>query len=327
MSEAQHSAPRPPPGHRSPRAWWPLARRVLTLAFFILVAWLLVLQARSVDWAEVLASLRQRPAQGVMGAVALGVASYLLYCCFDLLGRYSTGHTVPTRQVMVVNFISYAFNLNLGSLVGAVAFRYRMYSVLGLDAQTVTGVVAMSMLTNWLGYVLLAGLAFWIVPPALPPGWRLDLAGLRALGALLCVAVVAYMWLCARAHRRVWRVRGHDLVLPSLRIALLQLAMSTVNWLLIAVLLFILLQQKVAFFTVLNVMLVAAIAGVVAHIPASLGVLEGVFVVLLADQLPKSEVLAALLAYRTIYYLVPLALAIPAYLLFEARARRAERMA
>nr|WP_052452011.1 lysylphosphatidylglycerol synthase domain-containing protein [Noviherbaspirillum autotrophicum] len=327
MSEAPHPEPCPPPDRLAVRAWWPPVRRVLTLAFFILVAYLLVVQARSVDWAEVLASLRRHSAPGLLGAVALGVASYLLYCCFDLLGRFSTGHTVPTRQVMVVNFISYAFNLNLGSVVGAVAFRYRMYSLLGLDAQTVTGVVVMSMLTNWLGYVLLAGLAFWFVPLALPPEWQLDLPGLRALGALLCMAIVAYLLLCARAHRRVWRVRGHEIMLPSLRLALLQLAMSSVNWLLIAALLFLLMQQKVGFSTVLNVMLVAAIAGVVAHIPASLGVLEGVFVVLLSAQLPKSEVLAALLAYRTIYYLVPLALAIPAYLLLEARSRRRERMA
>lgn len=304
------------------RLWWPHLRRVLTLAFFALVAYLLVIHARSVDWDAVLESLRRRPLQGLLGAVALGVISYLLYCCFDLLGRYSTGHTLPTRHVMLVNFISYVFNLNLGSLVGAVAFRYRMYSLLGLDAQTVTGVVAMSMLTNWLGYVLLTGLAFWIAPMTLPAEWHLDLPGVRALGALLCAAIVMYVFLCARAHRRVWYVRGHEIVLPSLRLALLQLAMSSVNWLLIAALLFMLMQQKVDFVTVLNVMLVAAIAGVVAHIPASLGVLEGVFVVLLSDQLPKSEVLAAVLAYRAIYYLAPLALAIFAYLLFEARWRR-----
>lgn len=321
MSLPPRPGQRAPPAAPAARRWWPPLRRVLTLAFFALVAWLLLRQARSVDWGAVLASLRRHSLPGLAAAVALAVASYALYCCFDLLGRYSTGHTLPARKVMQVTFISYTFNLNLGSLVGAVAFRYRMYSLLGLDAETVTGVVAMSMLTNWIGYVLLAGLAFCFMPMALPPGWRIDSGGLRLAGALLLAALVLYLLLCARAHRRAWRVRGHELVLPTLRMALLQLAMSCANWLLIAALLFLLLQQQIAFATVLNVMLLAAIAGVIAHIPASLGVLEGVFVVLLSPQLPKSEVLAAVLAYRAIYYLVPLALAILAYLLFETGAR------
>ncbi|HJV53444.1 MAG TPA: lysylphosphatidylglycerol synthase domain-containing protein [Noviherbaspirillum sp.] len=306
---------------KAPRAWWPHLRRALTLAFFALVAWLLIDHARAVDWGAVLASLRARPLRGLAQAAALGAASYALYCCFDLLGRYSTGHRVPTAKVMLVNFISYAFNLNLGSLVGAVAFRYRMYSLLGLDAETVTGVVAMSMLTNWIGYVLLAGVAFAFTPIMLPPQWHLGAAGLRLLGVVLLAAIALYLLLCARAHRRTWLVRGHELVLPTLPMALLQLVMSCVNWLLIAALLYLLLQQQVAFATVLNVMLVAAIAGVVAHIPASLGVLEGVFVVLLAQQMSRNDVLAAILAYRAIYYLVPLAAAVLAYLLFEAGMR------
>ena len=35
-------------------------------------------------------------------------------------------------MVMAVNFVSYAFNLCIGSLVGGVGFRYRLYSRLGL---------------------------------------------------------------------------------------------------------------------------------------------------------------------------------------------------
>ena len=54
---------------------------------------------------------------------------------------------------MAVNFISYAFNLNLGALVGGVAFRYRLYTQLGLKLGVITRVLSLSMLTNWLGYV------------------------------------------------------------------------------------------------------------------------------------------------------------------------------
>ncbi|WP_019140173.1 lysylphosphatidylglycerol synthase domain-containing protein [Noviherbaspirillum massiliense] len=305
------------------RPWWPWARRLASLAFFVLVASLLITQARSVQWEEVFAAMRGYPLPGLLAASALAAASYALYSCFDLIGRHVTGHPLRWQQVVRVNFISYAFNLNLGSLIGGVAFRYRLYSRLGLDAETVTRVVAMSMLTNWLGYLLLAGLVFVWRPIPLPAGWKLDAMGLQVLGAVLLAAAIAYVLLCALSRRRSWSIRRHELSLPSLRLALLQLAMSSTNWLLIAGVIFMLLEQEIAFPVVLGVMLVAAIAGVITHVPAGLGVLEAVFLALLSRQLPENQLLAALLTYRAIYYLAPLALATLLYLLVEARARRA----
>jgi uncharacterized membrane protein YbhN (UPF0104 family) len=76
---------------------------------------------------------------------------------------------------------------------------------------------------------------------------------------------------------------------------------------------------------VLAVLLVGAVAGVITHVPAGLGVLEAVFVALLSDQMPQARLLGALLAYRAIYYLVPLALATLAYVLTEVRAKRRPR--
>lgn len=301
--------------------WWPWVKRLLTFAFFALVGWLLYSQLRSVDWGEVFETLRRRPVGGLLLAAAFAAGSHLLYSSFDLLGRHITGHRLSAPQVMSITFISYAFNLNMGALVGGVAFRYRLYSRFGLDAATTTRVLAMSMLTNWLGYLLLAGVAFSLAPIQPPPDWRLDARGLRVLGVALLAATVAYLLLCAFARRRVWTLRGHEVTLPSLRLALLQLLMSSANWLLIVATVYTLLEQKIAFATVLGVLFAAAMAGVITHVPAGLGVIEVVFVVLLSHQMPRSELLAALLAYRAIYYLAPLALATLAYPLVEARAR------
>ncbi len=307
------------------KRWWPWAKRMLTLAFFALVAYLLFSQAQTIEWDKVFANMRSLPPAVLLAAVALAAASHALYSCFDLLGRYVTGHPLSAGEVMTVTFISYAFNLNLGSLIGGIAFRYRLYSRHGLDTGTVTRVVAISMLTNWLGYLLLTGIVFWWRPVSPPSGWKLDAFGLQLLGAALSAAAVAYVLLCAFAGRRDWSVRGMELTLPSARLALLQLAMSALNWLLIAGVIFTLLEQRIAFPEVLGVLLVAAIAGVIAHVPAGLGVIEAVFMALLSDQLPRSELLAALLTYRAIYYLAPLAVATLVYLTIEVRAGRRRR--
>lgn len=311
----------------SSKPWWPWIKRLLTFAFFALVAYLLYIQARSVNWDEVLASLRQRPKENLLSAASLAAASYALYSCFDLLGRYVTDHGMHLRQVMTINFISYAFNLNLGALVGGLAFRYRLYSQFGLDTGVITRVVVMSMLTNWLGYLLLAGLGFLLAPLHLPPDWKIGSTGLQVLGFALLSLSVAYLLLCAFSRRRAWTIRKYEVSLPSLWLALLQLAMSAANWLLIAATMFTLLEQKIDFATVLGVLLVAAIAGVITHVPAGLGVLEAVFVALLSYLLPASELLAALLAYRAIYYLIPLMIAALVYVVLEAHLKKEKRTA
>lgn len=306
----------------SERSWWPWARRGATLAFLAVVAALLWRYARNVDWDDVWSSVQDTPRPALMTAIGLAVASHLLYSCFDLLGRHYTGHGLRTRTVMLVNFISYAFNLTLGSLVGGIAFRYRLYSRLGLENGVITRVVTLSMLTNWLGYMLLGGLLFLLHPLVLPPSWRMGNHGLQWVGALLVGLSLAYLVLCIRSGGRRWNLRGHEIDMPQFRVALLQLAMSCVNWSLMAGVVYVLLQQKVPYADVLTVLLVAAIAGVVAHVPAGLGVFEFIFVALLSHQVSEGRLLAALLGYRAIYYIGPMLVAAVAYLGFELKARR-----
>jgi uncharacterized membrane protein YbhN (UPF0104 family) len=218
--------------------------------------------------------------------------------------------------------VSYAFNLNLGTLIGGFAFRYRLYSRLGLRNAAITRVLGLSLATNWLGYCALAGGVFALRILSPPEDWRISAAALQALGLLLWGVVSAYVLLCAVAKRREYSWRGHDITVPPLGMALTQLVVSCANWLTIAALIFVLLQQQVPYAQVLGVLLIGAIAGVVTHIPAGLGVLEAVFVTLLAPPLAPHAVLAALLVYRVFYYLTPLLLASGMYMMLEARSRQ-----
>lgn len=303
------------------RAWWPWFKRGLTLAFFVAVAVLLMRYARTLDWRDVLDSVRALRAPALLLAVGLAAASHLLYSCFDLLGRHYTGHALRTRTVMAVNFISYAFNLCLGSLVGGVAFRYRLYSKLGLRPGVITRIVSMSMLTNWIGYMLLAGFIFLVHTPGLPPTWKMSNYGLQWLGVGLVAVALAYVAACAMAGDRSWTVRGHELYLPPWRMALLQFAMACTNWSLMAGVVYVLLGQRVQYSDVLAVLLIAAVAGVITHVPAGLGVFEFVFVALLSHVVPESRLIGALLGYRAIYYIGPLAVAALLYLAMELRGR------
>ena len=304
---------------------WHWIKRVLSLLFFVAVTALLVRYARTIDWDDVLDSVRNTPGPALLAATLLAGTSHLLYSCFDLIGRRYTGHELPTSTVMGVTFISYAFNLCIGSLVGGVGFRYRLYSRLGLGKGVITRVVSMAMITNWLGYKLLAGLVFLFRPLELPPSWKMGNHGLQWLGIGLIALSLAYLVACVRSGDRVWDVRGHELYLPPWRMAVLQMLISCVNWSLMAGVIYVLLMHKVAYTDVLTVLLIGAIAGVIAHVPAGLGVFEFVFLALLSHQIAEGPLLAALLGYRAIYYIVPLAAAALLYLVMEAHARQRRR--
>ena len=304
------------------RPWWPWAKRLLGFAFMALVIGLLVKYARTIDWDDVRQSVLELPRHVLLLAGLLCAASHLLYACFDLIGRRYTRHGLAVPKVMQVNFISYAFNLNFGSLVGGIAFRYRLYTRLGLGYATITRVLTLSMLTNWLGYLLLAGIVFTVSPLQLPPHWKMDSEGLQLLGVVLLGAALAYLLLCGWSKKRTWTIRGHELILPRPRMALLQLAMSSSNWMIMAAAVYILLQGRIEYSQVLAVLLIAAVAGVITHVPAGLGVLEAVFIALLSHKVPEGQLLGALLGYRALYYIAPLLAAALLYLKVEVRARK-----
>ena len=325
-------SPRPSPGeagHWRSQAWWPWVRRGLSLLFFGVVLALLVRYAQTIDWEEVLDSLKETPAPALLLAALLAASSHLLYSCFDLIGKRYTGHNLPTLTVMAVNFVSYAFNLCIGSLVGGVGFRYRLYAQLGLKNGVITRIVSMSMLTNWLGYKLMAGLVFLVHPLVLPPSWHMGNHGMQWVGALLVSISVAYLIACVKWGDHSWTIRGHEVYLPPWRMAVLQMTISCINWSLMAGVIYVLLGQRVHYADVLTVLLIGAIAGVIAHVPAGLGVFEFVFVALLSHVVSEGRLIAALLGYRAIYYIAPLAVASVLYLAMEVRARKqkAERRA
>src|SRR5688572_18739636 len=199
-------------------------------AFAVLVVVLLVRYARTVEWRAVAASVGAYDAGPLAIAGALALLSYALYGSYDLAARAYVGHRLATWRVLLIAFVSYAFNLNLGALVGGAGFRVRLYSRSGLALANVGRVIAFCIATNWLGYVLLAGglfVAGWVAPP---DDWKVGRAGLRVAGASMLVLVLAYLAACAAWHGRSVSVRGHELQLPSLRLAALQLLLSAANW-------------------------------------------------------------------------------------------------
>ncbi len=300
---------------------WTWFKRVATLAFVLLVVSLVAWQARAVDWGGVAVALRAYSPATLLLAVLLAAASHALYSCFDLIGRRYSGHGLPTLTVLAVAFISYAFNLNLGATIGGGGMRLRLYSQLGLNAASIARVIGISLSTNWLGYMLLAALLFASGLVDAPAGWTHGEDAIKVIGMLLGLAVLAYLACCLVFADRVFALGPWRFALPGWRMALLQLAMSTLGWTLIGCIVHVLLQGATPFAHSVGALLLGAMAGAVTHVPGGLGVIEAVFVAMLGAELDTTRILAALLTYRAIYYLAPLLVATTLFIVFEMRVR------
>ncbi|WP_157268055.1 lysylphosphatidylglycerol synthase domain-containing protein [Azohydromonas aeria] len=298
-------------------AAWPRIRRWAVPIFGLVVLGLLLSRAHQIDWAGAWAALKRYPLQLLLAAWALATLSHAVYGCFDLIGRGHVRHRVARWRSWAIAVASYAFNLNLGSLVGGVALRARLYAKAGLDETTVAQVVGISLATNWLGYGLLAGALFAAGEIALPAQAGLPPWTLRAVGVLMLGLAASYVLACAKWRGREWHLRGRCLRWPSPGRAIAQLLFSAVNWALMGAVMYLLLGERLPYAQTLAVLMAASIVGVVTPIPAGLGVLEAVYLGLLSGRLGQGTVLGAVLAYRALYYLLPLLGGIALYLLLE----------
>lgn len=313
------SAPAKPFAAGGRASLWQRCRRWVLPLVGIAVLGLLLSHANKIDWAGAWQALQRYSPWLLVAVLGLATASHALYGCFDLIGKRHLHHRLPYWRTWAIAVTSYAFNLNLGSLVGGIGMRARLYARAGLDEATIAQIVGLSLATNWLGYGLLAGglFAAGVIEP--PRQAHIGQGALRVLGVVMILLALGYVTACATSRRREWVVMGRRLHLPSARIAMAQLTLATANWALMGAAMYLLLGQQVPYPITLSVLLAASIVGVLTPIPAGLGVLEAVYLALLSGTVKQGTLMGAVLAYRALYYLLPLGGGLALYLFLERR--------
>lgn len=294
-------------------------RKSLQLLFSLVLlaglVWLLHRVFRGVDPAQVLASIRAlRPGQ-IAASVVVALASYATLGAYDGLAMVYLRRRLGRARTLGTSFITYAFNFSLGSLVGAVAMRFHLYTRWGLSRGDITRLTVFCAVTGWIGYALLTGIALTLAPPPVPASLHFPVASFRPLGIGALLLTAGYLALCRR-RTAVLTVGKWELPLPPFRMAVLQTIAAALHWSLASLTLYLLfpLDLDLSYARVLSIYLIAALAALMAHVPGGLGVIEGTYVVMLADVAPKEVVLATVLAFRAVFYLLPLTLAALGYL-------------
>ncbi|GLY30788.1 bifunctional lysylphosphatidylglycerol flippase/synthetase MprF [Kineosporia sp. NBRC 101731] len=260
----------------------------------------------------------------VLLAVLATSASYAIMVCYDAMALTYVEHAMPPRRYAAASFVATAFGNTLGAsaIVGA-ALRARLYSAWGLPAFAITRVAAFNLITLSLGSSALVAVGLgWA--PALVLDWLpFGRPVAQLLAAALTAGVLAYLAWCGRGKQPV-TIRSWRLDRPTRTMALTQLAVSVIEWLTMAVVLFVLLPagHGLGFFPFAVLFVLATTLGLLSNVPGGLGVVEAVLVLALTDSSDSTSstgLVTALVAYRLIYYLLPLGLAAVVLAVLEAR--------
>lgn len=298
----------------------------LGAALFVLALWLLHRELSGFHYRDVAAFLTSLPISRLALALGLTAAGYLALTAYDFLAFRWIDHPLPYRRIALASFIGYAVSNNLGQvmLTGA-PLRYRLYSEWGLTAEEITKVVSFCLVTFWIGYATLAGAVLTVAPPELPASVPFPGGSVRPLGILLLTAAAAYLVLAATARRKL-RLGGWTFSAPGPGLAAAQAAVASFDWMLSAAVLYFLLPDTTVlpFTAFLAAYLLAQVVGLVSQVPGGLGVFEGVMVALIGTTVGTPQLVGALLAFRAIYYLLPLVLAAGLLASVEIRRRRSQ---
>jgi uncharacterized membrane protein YbhN (UPF0104 family) len=291
---------------------WHRVGLALSLAIIATASVVLYRTLRGIDVREVLLAIKTTPPRDILLAAVFVAAGYFTLTFYDWFALRSIGKPgVPYRVAAMAGFTSYAVGHNIGaSAFTGGAVRYRIYSLYGLSAVDVAKLCFITGLTFWLGNTTVLGLGIIYTPRSASaidqlPLWANRTVAVLTLGVL--VSYVAWVW---RTPRRIGH-RTWEVTLPNGPLTLLQIGIGVMDLGFCALAMYMLLPAEpyIGFIELAVIFVSATLLGFASHSPGGLGVFDAAMLVALW-QYDKEDLLAGVLLFRLLYYIVPFAVAL-----------------
>ncbi|NEU80150.1 lysylphosphatidylglycerol synthase domain-containing protein [Nostoc sp. UIC 10630] len=293
------------------------------LSLLVLSLWAIANELHEYNYRDILNSLTAIPKSRLSWAIWLTVLGYLVMIGYDILGFSYINRSLNWNKIALTSFISSAFSNTIGfALLTGSAIRYRFYATWGVPAVAIAQVIAFANFTFWLGMFAVAGCLFLINPLKIPTQLHLPFATVRPIGVIFLLLVASYL-LGSIFIKQPLIIRGQEFRFPSFKISLIQIAISGLDWILAAAILYAVLPTNISlsYLDFLGIYLLAMFAGVVSNVPGGLGVFETIILLILSSQVSAAAILGSMLAYRGIYYFLPLLVASGLLGIYEIRLR------
>lgn len=285
---------------------------LLSISIIAVAGYILYHMLHDLDFDDLYEAIVEMPPRNIALAALCVAAGYFTLTFYDLFAVRAIGRNdVPYRVAAFAAFTSYSIGHNVGaSAFTGGAVRYRVYSAWGLNAIDVAKVCFLAGLTFWLGNAAVLGLGVAYHPEAAAsidklPIWVNQVAAFAILAGL--TAYVAWVWSKPRiVGKGTWTV-----TLPGGPLTLLQIGIGIVDLAFCALAMYILVPDEphVGFVVVAVIFVSATLLGFASHSPGGLGVFDAAMLVGLF-QFDKEELLAGMLLFRVLYYIIPFVLSV-----------------
>ncbi len=284
----------------------------LSIVIIAIAAVVLYRKLHNINVSKVLTAMATVEYRDVAISALFVAAGYFTLTFYDLFALRTIGRDdVPYRIAALAGFTSYSIGHNIGASVftgGAV--RYRIYSAWGIDAIEVAKICFIAGLTFWLGNVTVLGFGFAYHPQAASdidqlPLWLNRMLGIAAL--LTLIGYITWVWRTPRViGRQNWQVR-----LPNGPLTLLQIVIGIVDLSCCAMAMYVLVPNEphMQFIDIAVIFITATLLGFASHSPGGLGVFDAAMLIALWE-FDAEELLAGLLIFRLLYYILPFTMAL-----------------
>jgi len=294
------------------RIGWNRVGFLVSTTIIVIAVVVLARILRDIEIDEVVQALRESETKDIALASLFVAFGYFTLTFYDLFALRTLGRgDIPYRVAALGGFTSYSIGHNVGaSVLTGGAVRYRIYSPWGLDAIAVAKVCFVAGLTFWLGNATVLGLGIAFAPQAATaidqlPVWFNRGAAILTLAVL--ASYVAWVW-----HKpRIIGREGWQIQLPGGPSTLLQIGIGIIDLTFCSLAMYMLVpdEPNASFVAVAVIFVSATLLGFASAAPGGIGVFDAAMLVALW-QYDKEELLAGLLLFRLIYYVVPFALSL-----------------
>jgi phosphatidylglycerol lysyltransferase len=274
--------------------------------------------SRETSWREIGLAAGSLPLAHGAAAAGFTILSYAALGLQDPVILSGLRRKVRWPVALLAGFGSYALGHTLGlTLLTGGSVRQHVYGREGVTAVEIGSVLLTAAAAFWAAVLMIIGSAAMLGAAPLPGVAR---AAAWPMAALVAIAAA----LAAAATRRSlggWLAR-HGFRLPAPLHAVAVFGLSLVDLTAAAAALFVLLPAAApsAFPTFLAVFALACAVAALSHVPGGAGIFEAVMLAGLPGDRPA--LLAALILFRLVYYLLPLCLAAALLILADGRRLR-----
>lgn len=287
--------------------------------FFAIAVFMIYLQLSKYTLSDIKESLFSIPGKNLLYASIASIFGYVALSIYDFLAiTYIKKKLTPWKWILT-GFIGFSVSNNAGhAILSGGAIRYRFYSRWKFKATEIIRMVTFSGFTYLWACFFLIILGYFLTPDhAFGEGsishFTTSIVTIgAAIGLLIYFSAVLF-------YKKPIFIKGVEFTMPSFKMALAQVFIGGADILLASLVLYFSLIHfvEIPFDVFIGVFLIAQVLGVFSQVPGGLGVFEGLFLYIIPGDHNQAALFGALIAYRIIYYLLPLFISGTLFVLYE----------